>query len=396
MEYGRESRTRHGFPRALAAAATALLLAGCGGGEPQQPPAPEVTVATPLSRPVTDWDEYTGRLAAPESVEVRARVSGYLAATPFDEGALVRKGDLLFVVDPRPYRAVLDEARGDLTAARARLELAERDVERARQLFAARTIAERDLDTRIAERKSAAAAIAAAEARVQAAELDLEFCEVRAPIAGRVGRRLVTVGNLVTGGAQDASLLTTIVSVDPIHVYVNADQSAYLRYQRLAQAGGRPSSRDKPNPVRMALADEQGFPHQGHMDFVDNQVDPATGTIQGRAVFPNPDGVLTPGLFARVQIVGEGPYDALLVPDQAVGTDQAQRIVFVVGDDNVVRAQPVVLGRQEGPLRVIRSGLQPGDRVVINGIQRARPGATVKPVPGAIEDPAAAAAQAAR
>lgn len=281
---------------------------------------------------------------------------------------------------------------------RARLELAERDVERAEQLYAARTIAERDLDARVAERKSAAAAIAAAEARVEAAELDLEFCEVRAPIAGRVGRRLVTVGNLVSGGNEDATLLTTIVSVDPIHVYVNADQAAYLRYQRLAQAGGRPSSRDEPNPVRMALADEQGFPHQGHMDFVDNQVDPETGTIQGRAVFPNPDGVLTPGLFARVQIVGEGPYDALLVPDQAIATDQAQRIVYVVGDDDVVRAAPVVLGRQEGALRVIRSGLKATDRVVVNGIQRARPGAKVKPVPGAIEEPAAApaAAQAAR
>jgi RND family efflux transporter MFP subunit len=387
MDGRRRALGRQGDFRAAAAfvgLCTLALAAGCGNEAGPQAGPPEVTVATPLARKVTDWDEYTGRLAAPETVEMRARVSGYLSAAPFTEGALVKKGELLFVIDPRPYRAALDEARAELTGARARLELAERDLVRAQQLFDARTISERDLDTREEERKAAAAAIDVARARVQAAELDLEFSEVRAPIAGRVGRKLVTVGNLVTGGTEDATLLTTIVSVDPIHVYVNADEGAYLRYQRLAQAGERPSSRETPNPVRLQLADEQGFPHEGHMDFVDNRLDPATGTIQGRAVFPNPDGVLTPGLFARVQLIGEGPYDALLVPDQAIGTDQAQRVVHVVGDDAVVRAVPVVLGRQEGALRVIRSGLKPDDRVIINGLQRARPGAVVKPVAGQI------------
>ena len=371
--------------RAAAALAVLTLIAGCGGETGPQDGPPQVTVAQPLARKVTDWDEYTGRLAAPETVEIRARVSGYLSAAPFADGALVRKGDLLFVIDPRPYRASLDEARAALVGARARLELAERDLQRAKQLFEARTISERDLDTRDEERKAAAAAISVAEARVQAAELDLGFCEVRAPINGRIGRKLVTAGNLVTGGTEDATLLTTIVSVDPMHVYVNADERAFLRYQRLAQAGERPSSRDRPNPVRLQLADEEGFPHEGHMDFVDNRLDPATGTIQGRAVFPNPDGVLTPGLFARVQIIGEGPYDALLVPDQAIGTDQAQRVVYVVAADNTVKAVPVVLGRQDGALRIIRSGLEPGDRVIINGLQRVRPGAVVTAVPGRIE-----------
>jgi len=365
-------------------AALALAAGGCKAPDQAPQMLPEVTVAQPLARQVTDWDEYTGRLAAPETVEVRARVSGYVKSAPFNDGAMVAKGDLLFVIDPRPYRAILDEARATLTGARARLELAERDLERAKQLFSAKTISERDLDTRTEERKAAAAAIAEAEARVQAAELDLEFSEVRAPIAGRVSRKLVTVGNLVTGGTKDATLLTTIVSVDPIHVYVNADERAYLRYQRMVQSGERLSARDHQTPVRLQLADEQDFPHQGYVDFIDNRLDPATGTIQGRAVFPNPDGVLVPGLFARVQIIGEGPYDALLVPDEAIGTDQTQRIVFVVGKDDTVRAVPVVLGRQEGTLRVIRSGVQATDRVIINGLQRVRPGAKVRPVPGQI------------
>jgi len=373
---------RHGI--SWAGALLALLLAGCGGAPETQQKPPEVTVAQPLARQVTDWDEYTGRLAAPESVEVRSRVSGYVSAVPFNDGAMVRKGDLLFVIDQRPYKAALDGARADLSGARARLELAGRELQRARQLLETHTISQRDFDMRDEERRTAVAGIASAEARVQSAALDLEFCEVRAPIPGRVGRRLITIGNLVTGGTKDATLLTTIVSVDPIHVYVNADERAYLRYQRLAQSRERPSSRDKPNPVRMQLADEEGFPHLGHMDFVDNQLDPATGTIQGRAVFPNPDGVLTPGLFARVQVVGEGPYDALLVPDQAVGTDQAKRVVYVLGDDNVPRAVPVVLGRLDGTLRVIRSGLKASDRVIINGVQRVRPGAPVTPVAGQI------------
>jgi len=365
----------------------ALVIAGCQGGAPApQLKPPQVTVAQPISRQVTDWDEYTGRLAAPESVDLRARVSGYLAQASFDEGALVRKGDLLFVIDRRPYQATLEAARAALAGARARAELADLNATRAVQLLAARMIAQRDADAASEERKAAAAALAAAGAAVRAAELDLGFCEIRAPIAGRVGRRLVTAGNYVAGGGKDATLLTTVVSIDPMHVYINADERAYLRYQRLAEAGSRPSSHNQANAARLALADETGFPHEGRVDFVDNQVDPATGTVLGRAVFPNPDGVLTPGMFARVQILGPAPYQALLVPDAAVGIDQSRRIVYVVGADNVIQPRLVTLGRQEGRLRVVREGLEAGDRVVINGLQRARPGVTVEPVDGAIEE----------
>ncbi len=375
------------LPAIAVLALLAATLAGCdrSASVPAMKP-PQVTVARPLSRQVTDWDEYTGRLAAPESVELRARVSGYLGDAPFSEGAIVHKGDLLFVIDRRPYQAALDAARASLAGTHARLELAELNAARTAQLLGAKLIPQRDFDAATEERKAAAAALAGAEAAVRAAELDLAFCEVRAPIAGRVGRRLVTTGNYVAGGSKDATLLTTLVSVDPIYVYVNADERAYLRYQRLAQTGSRPSSRSDPTAVRLALADEEGFPHQGHMDFVDNQVDPATGTVQGRAVFPNPDGVLTPGMFARVQIVGEGPYAALLVPDAAIATDQARRIVYVVGADNVVQPRVVEPGRREGRLRVLRSGVEAGDRIVINGLQRVRPGVTVEPVDGAIEE----------
>lgn len=365
----------------------ALMPSGCGRSAPAPAaPPPQVTVAQPLSRQITEWDEYTGRLAAPESVDIRARLSGYLSEASFSEGAMVRKGDLLFVIDRRPYEATLQAARASLAGARARVELAELNAARAAQLLASRTISQRDFDAASEERKAAAAAVAAAEAMVRSAELDLGFCEIRSPIAGRVGRRLVTPGNYVAGGSEDATLLTTVVSLDPIHVYVNADERAYLRYQRLAQTGSRPSSRDVPNAVRMALADEEGFPHQGHMDFVDNKVDPATGTVQGRAVFPNPDGVLTPGLFARVQIVGEGPYPALLVPDAAIATDQAKRIVYVVGPDDVAQPREVTLGRLQGRLRVLRAGIEATDRIVINGLQRVRAGMTVQPVDGAIEE----------
>jgi len=349
---------------------------------------PEVTVAKPLVRKITDWDEYTGRVAAVESVEIRARVSGYLQASHFHDGGLVKRGDLLFEIDPRPYQAALDEARAELTSARVRLELAANDLDRARRLFASRAISEEELDARTKAKREAEAAIEAGQAAEKAAALNLDFTRIKAPISGRIGRRLVTAGNLVSGEGKDATLLTTIVSVDPVYVYFTADERAYLRYTRLAEQGIRPSSRDTATPVRLQLADEQGFPHQGVMDFVDNVVDQATGTMQGRAVFPNPDGDLTPGLFGRIQLLGEGPYEALIVPDAAVGTDQAQRLVYVVADDGTVTPRPVTLGRSLGGLRVVRSGLAPTDRVVINGIQRVRPGSKVKPVDGQIPEPA--------
>ncbi len=374
--------------------AATLALPACGPGAPPPLPAPEVTVARPLVRQITDWDEYTGRLAAVESVELRARVSGYLQSVHFQDGSLVKQGDLLFVIDPRPYQAALDEARAVLTRARVRLELAVNDLDRAQRLFAARAISEEELDARTKEKREADAALEAAQAAEKAAALSLEFTRIKAPISGRIGRRLVTVGNLVSGEGRESTLLTTLVSVDPIHVYFTADERSFLRYTRLAEQGIRPSSRTTANPVRLQLADETGFPHVGVMDFVDNVVDQATGTMQGRAVFPNPRGDLTPGLFGRVQLLGEGPYEALVVPDAAIGTDQAQRLVYVVGDDGIVKPRPVTLGRALGALRVVRDGLSPADRVVINGILRVRPGSKVTPVDGTIPEPADGAAAA--
>lgn len=371
-----------------------LGMAACGGKPPPSMGPPQVTVATPLLRNITDWDEYTGRLAAVESVEIRARVSGYLQSVHFEDGALVKRGDLLFVIDPRPYEAALDEARADLTQAKVRLELASNDLDRAKRLFASRAISEEELDARNKEYREAQAALEAAQAAGKGSALNLEFARIKAPISGRIGRKLVTVGNLVSSSGDKPTLLTTIVSIDPVQVYFTADERAFLRYTRLAEKGIRPSSRTVPNPVRMQLADEKDFPHLGHMDFVDNQVDQATGTMQGRAVFDNPDGDLTPGLFARVKLLGEGPYQALIVPDQAIATDQGQRLVYVLGPDNVVSPHPVTLGRSLGELRVIRDGLNATDRVVINGIQRVRPGITVAPVEGAIPEPLDGAAAA--
>ncbi|HSN72746.1 MAG TPA: efflux RND transporter periplasmic adaptor subunit, partial [Steroidobacteraceae bacterium] len=292
-------------------------LAACSSGQPPQSGPMEVEYARPLVQSITDWDEYTGRLAAVDSVEVRARVSGYLKSVHFTDGAMVEAGDLLFVIDPRPYQAVLDESKAQLTRARVQLELAGNDLERAERLFRSRAVSEEELDARTQQKREAEASLAAAQAAVAAAQLDLEFTSVRAPISGRIGRKLVIEGNLVSGGEANSTLLTTIVSLDPIHVYFTADEKAYLAYQRLARAGTRPSSRDVANPVRMQVAGEQGFPREGTMDFVDNRIDEATGTMQGRAIFPNPDGLLTPGLFAEVQLLGEGPYEALLIPDAA-------------------------------------------------------------------------------
>ena len=263
-----------------------IALAGCGGKQPPAMGPPQVTVATPLVRQITDWDEYTGQLAAVESVEIRARVSGYLQSIHFEDGALVKRGDLLFVIDPRPYEAALDEARADLTQAKVRLELASNDLDRAKRLFASRAISEEELDARTKEHRQAEASLEAAQAAEKGSALNLEFARIKAPVSGRIGRKLVTVGNLVSSSGDKPTLLTTIVSVDPIHVYFTADERAFLRYTRLAEKGIRPSSRNVPNPVRLQLADEQDFPHLGHMDFVDNQVDRATGTMQGRASLP--------------------------------------------------------------------------------------------------------------
>jgi membrane fusion protein, multidrug efflux system len=358
-------------------ASTLLSLAACGADPAQPPPPPSVTVAHPLAKDITDWDEYTGRIEAVESVEVRARVSGYLQSVHFDEGSMIEEGALLFVIDPRPYRAVLEEATAELARAKARLDLAGNDRDRAERLFTSRAISEEELDARTQEQREAAAALAASEAAVRAADLNVEFTEVRAPIGGRIGRLHVTRGNLVSGGTEGSTLLTTIVSVDPVYVYFTGDEREYLKYSRLNLEGTRPSSRDFANPVRIRLADETQFRREGRMDFVANTLDEASGTIQGRALFANTDGLLTPGMFVTLQLLGRGPYEALLVPDEAIGADQAEAFVYVVGDSNVVERRHVGVGRSEGRFRIIERGLTAADLVVVNGLPRVRAGVTV-------------------
>jgi RND family efflux transporter MFP subunit len=366
----------------------ALLLAACERLEPPPaPPPPEVTVANPLRQEIVDWDEFTGRIVATAEVEIRARVSGYLQSVEFTDGSLVTKGQPLYVIDPRPFRASLAQAQAEQRAAEARLKLAENDEARAERLFKTRNIPEEELDNRRQRRLQAAAELEAARAAVTSARLDLDFAQVRAPISGRISRTLVTPGNLVKGNDQESTLLTTIVALDPIHVYLTAGENTFLRYLRLTEAGKRVSSREERTPVRMRLADEESWTHAGYLDFVDNQLDRGTGTIQARAIFPNSGGALTPGLFAKVQIRGEGPYPALLVPEVAVGTDQGQRVVYVLEEGDMPRARPVGLGPTIGPLRVIRKGLTAEDQILINGVARIRPGMPVAPVEGSIEAP---------
>ncbi|HWP93409.1 MAG TPA: efflux RND transporter periplasmic adaptor subunit [Thermodesulfobacteriota bacterium] len=351
----------------------------CGRNEgPVAPPPPKVTVSQPVVREIIEWDEYTGRLEAVESVEVRARVSGYLESIHFQDGQIVKKGDLLFVIDPRPYQAELDQAEAELELAKARLKLAQDNVVRAKKLLSARAISEEEADTRISDERVARATVEQAEAAVQAAKLNVEFTQVRAPITGRISRKLVTEGNLINGGTG-GTLLTTIVSLDPIYCYAEADEQSFLKYTRLAQQGKRPSSRQVRNPAYLALADEEGFPHKGYIDFVDNQLDPNTGTIRGRAVFPNPDLTLTPGLFARIRIPGSSKYEAIMIPDEAIGSDQSQRFVMIVNDENTAEYRKVVLGPKVNGLRIIREGLKPEDWVIVKGLQRVRPGVKVDP-----------------
>ncbi len=376
---------------ALAAAyLTIAILAGCSKGEstPTPPAPPTVSVATPLVKEITEWDGYTGRLQAVQSVEVRARVGGYLESVHFKDGSIVKRGDLLFTIDRRPYQAALDEANARLARARAQLNLAKMDLARAQNLFEQNAISEEELDQRTQGRRSVAAEVQAAEAAVRRAELDLNWTEVRAPISGRIGRELVTKGNLISGGSAGATLLTKIVSLDPIYLYFTADELALLRYIRLDQAGERVSSRTAENPVRLQLADENGYPHVGHMNFVDNEIDEATGTIQGRAIFRNPGMALTPGMFARILLKGRGPYETLLIPDAAVGADQATRFVYIVDENNVAKRRDVVLGRWvDDRLRVVEDGLKPGDRIVTEGLQFVQADSPVRPEPQKIRDP---------
>lgn len=366
--------------RALAATglavAVAMVVAGCDtqAQDQTQPPPPDVGVAAVLSEQVQDWNDATGRIAAIESVELRPRVSGYVQRVAYAEGDEVKQGDLLFVIDPRPYRAALQRAEAELARARADAQLATTRHTRAQQLIDASAISRDDFEARSAGRAEAEAAVRGAQAAVETARLDLAFTEVRAPVAGRAGRAMLTTGNLAQA---DASMLTTVVSQDPVHVYFDTDERTYLRHQAMSREGTR-SNAD--NAVRVGLTDETGYPHPGTVDFLDNQIDPATGTVRARAVLPNPDRRFTPGMFARVQLEGAAARPAILIDDKAVITDQDRKFVYVVGEDNTAQRRDIVPGRIVEGLRVVESGLAAGDRVIVNGVQKVfMPGMPVAP-----------------
>lgn len=364
--------------------ASALLLvalvAGCKGViAPQAPPPPTVSVSQPLQRDVIRWDQYSGYLSSPQTVTVSARVSGLIEEAPFQEGAIVHAGDLLFRIDPRPFQADVDNKKAAVAQARAMAAKTKADLERSTQLVRAQVIAQADYDTTKASYLESAASLSAAAAALETSRLNLQWTDVRAPITGRVSRMNVTVGNLVNGGSGQATALTTIVSIDPLYCYINVPESAALRYQELALKEKTGNVAGANVGCFLQLENETNFPHQGMIDFVDNQVDVSTGTQQIRCVFSNPTTILTPGLFAVTRIPASGRYQALLIPDAAVNTDQDERYLLIVGANDVVQQRPVKLGALFGSLRSISDGLKPGERVVVNGMQSAMPGAKVDP-----------------
>jgi len=358
------------------------LLAGCGkpGSKSAPPITPTVSIAQPIPRKVNEWDEFTGRLASPETVEVRARVSGYIDKIHFKEGSDVKQGDLLVTVDQRPYKAVVDRLKAELGAARARVELARGEAKRGEALAATKAISTDTYETRVKTAVQAEESVHSAESALKSAELDLEFTEVRAPISGRISDARVTAGNLVTGGSTaNTTLLTTIVSLDPLYCHFDADEASALRYRQLHREGKRTSAMFTPIPAEMALGDEMGFPHKGKVDFVDNQMNPATGTIRARGVFTNSDKLMAPGFFARVRIPGVGEYDAVLIRDSAISSDQGRLFVLTLDDKNKTVYRPIKTGPIVDGLRVVREGLNASDRVIVSGLMSARPGVPVQP-----------------
>ncbi|HUR94087.1 MAG TPA: efflux RND transporter periplasmic adaptor subunit [Gemmatimonadales bacterium] len=369
-------------------------ILGCAAKPPAPPPPPAVTVAPVLERDIAEWDEFSGRLEAVDQVEIRPRVSGYIRRVTFAEGREVRKGEVLFEIDPRPYQADLERAQAQLEQARTAADLAAREVGRAEKLVSVQAISREEFDTRTSAQANGAAAVRAAEAAVATARLNLGWTQVRSPIAGRVSRAEVTEGNLVQAGPPDATLLTTVVSLDSVYLYFDSDEQTYLRYAGRAAAAGDRGWHNARFPVYLGLADETGFPHEGRLDFVDNRIDPASGTIRTRAIFANRDRRFTPGLFARVKLVGSARAPALLVRDAAVGTDQDRKFVLVVGPNDSLVYRPVELGRLTDGLRIVRSGLTAGEKIVVNGLMRVRPGMKVTPTVAAmVPDSAAAVAE---
>jgi RND family efflux transporter MFP subunit len=366
----------------------ALLVSSCSdsnsGAEQQAMPPPPVTVAAPLVTRITEWDEFTGRFEATKSVEVRARVSGYLEAVNFVDGAMVEQGDVLFVIDSRQYRAVADQATADVERAEARLDLARAQLGRAETLVDQAVVSEATYDERAQQRREAEAAVQQARAALRAAELNLDFTVVRAPISGRVSDRRADIGNLVTGD-PNATLLTTIVTLDPIYFMFDMSERDFLAYQRAVSRGDLASTRDQAMVVEARLPDEEEWPYTGRMSFVDNRIEANSGTIRARALIPNENLFITPGQFGRLRIPGSNPYDAILVPDSAIITDQSNRIVMTVAEDGTVVPKVIRPGpSQPGGLRIVRDGLTGDERIIINGLLRARPGSKVTPQPGEI------------
>ena len=369
----------------FAVVATVILSAtGCAKKKPAPPPPPVVMVSHPLKTRIVDWDDYVGRFESINSVDIRPRVTGYLQSIAFKDGQIVKKGQLLFIIDPRPYQAALDQAKGQEEHAVSALSNAKIELTRAQNLLSAHAIPEQQYETRLAAQQQAAADLTAAKANVQTAALNLGFTRVIAPLGGRISDRRVAPGNLVT---QDTTILTNITDMDPIRFTFDGAESLYLKYEREAQAGKRPQSRNFANPVEIRLQDQPNYAIKGRMDFVDNTLDPNSGTIRGRAVVPNPKYILTPGMFGHLRLLGSGAYDGLLIPDESITAQQSDQIVYVVGKDGKVAQRKVQLGPLVDGLRVVRSGLQADENVVIDGVQRAKVGVQVTAKQGAIKPP---------
>jgi RND family efflux transporter MFP subunit len=370
----------------LAAFALLALGSGCDQGNSTQAPSqqkaapPTVAVSQPIQREIVEWDEYTGRFDAVETVEIRARVSGHLTEVLFKDGQRVKQRDLLFVIDRRPFERALEQAQAELFAANTKVENANLDIIRGKPLVERKIISDKTFDDRMSIVRDAQAAVKVAEAKVRSAELDLSFTRIDSPITGRISRTLVTAGNWISAGSvSGATLLTTIVSEDPIYIYFDVSENNYIKYKRLAERGVAAGAAEPGAPVEIGLPDERGFPHQARLDFLDNRLDQGTATLRARAVIANTAGLFSPGLFARVRVTGTAPYAAVLLPDEAIGTDQTNKFVYVVGEDGSVTRRNVKLGPLHEGMRVVREGIASADWVIVRGLQRARPGGKVTP-----------------
>lgn len=366
---------------AMAALVQSPAATGSSAAAPKRPqgPPPAVTVSRPLVREVVEWDEYTGRFDAVDAVDVRARVSGYLVEIHFRDGQQVKKGDLLFTIDPRPFERALDQARAELEQWQARARNASKDVTRAKPLVQQGVVSEKNFDDRENAYEDAVAAAKVAEARMRTAELELSFTRVTSPIDGRISRAAVSVGAYIVGNNASGTQLTNIVSQDPIHIYFDISENNYIKYKRLSERGASAGASELGATVEIALPDDQGFPHRGQLDFTDNRLDSATGTLRARASVANPSGLFSPGMFARTRVPGTPRFSALLLPDEAIGTDQSNRFVYVVAEDGTTSRRNIEVSRLSDGLRIIKSGVTADDWVIVRGVQRARPGIKVAP-----------------